>query len=1283
MKRMTPMLKTLALLVSVLTLTSQLGLGATKIWTNSASDMLWSTTGNWTANGKPGTGDTVLFTNLATTGTSGALGASNNIVDAGFANSINNLQYMNTNGFHNTRVTNTLFIKGIAAGSSSTLTSSGNAIAVGSGSADDGATTKVYATIQGGSLNVSNRTGYMVIRQWSATGGAHAATLDLSGLDNFTATLADIYIGYDSAGTYTRPGGVLILARTNNITLVDTGTDYHLGYAYLAASSTPVSNRLGQVNFFNVDQMRFGGPKCSVGAYFDFNAGLVSPSVKFRGTNSIDRQTAWAIGDNSPLSGSGSTASLGYVDFTRGSVDALVDTIYAGRGGSGSYGGVATGTLTFGGGSTNLSTINVNTLEIGYQVNTAAIGSGTVNVQSNGTLVVNKDVRLALLNAGTQIPSGTLNINGGKVTVAGNVVAGGGTSTLTITNNGSLDLKPAGDTVAGNISVNTLNVGVANITNYNTLTVSNITVRAPATTFTVYTGEALAPAGVGVGTTLPVTGNLTLTNATLKLDIGSPSDQVTVSGALEIDGTNTVLISPIAGFVAGSYPVMTYGTSFTGDPTNNLVAVSSNPGIRYNFSFDTNTANTLMLNVGGAPASLTWSGDGAGNVWNLTSATNWNASTEMFYNLDNVTFDDSGSTNPTVNLVGTLTPGSVTVGGTTAYTFAGTGKLSGPNGLVDNSTGTLTILTTNNYSGLTFIGGGATLQFGDGTTANGGSVGTGEVQNNSTLILKPLSYQTIAGVVSGGGALTKTGPGITVLYGTNTFSSPLTIEAGTLRAGSTAALGDINVATTITNTGTLDIGGFNLGSEPIIVSGAGVSGAGAIVNSGATQGNALNNVTLAGDTVFGGPNRWDLSGLSQSSTEPGLRANGYKLTKVGTNQVSITSYNTNWVWNTDVGDIDVQAGILSIQAYVTLGANTNTMTIRSNAAVEFCHTGPMLTDKPISMTNGCIQARYFGSGYPPYVDLSGPITLNGSNVFDVFATTMNMIVDGEIGGSGSLVKGIGGHAEGGNVSTGVGTLVLMASNSFTGDLRVQTGSLVLSNTASVTKAANIVMAGGTLNAGLRTDGTLTLASGQNLKGNGTILGIVNSPVNTTVAPGSSSTAATLTVGDSTTLRGTTLMDISKTNTTLAADKIVVTNSLDLGGTLTVSLTSNTNLVTGDKFTLFSATGGYLHGFTTVNLPAISGLVWTNMTAIDGTIQVLYAEPSVRPTLTNTVVGNQLTLAWPTNYLSYVLKGQTNPVTVGLLNDPAAWGAVPGVSGNQVTLPIDPANGTVFFRLLKQ
>jgi hypothetical protein len=56
----------------------------------------------------------------------------------------------------------------------------------------------------------------------------------------------------------------------------------------------------------------------------------------------------------------------------------------------------------------------------------------------------------------------------------------------------------------------------------------------------------------------------------------------------------------------------------------------------------------------------------------------------------------------------------------------------------------------------------------------------------------------------------------------------------------------------------------------------------------------------------------------------------------------------------------------------------------------------------------------------------------------------------------------------------------------------------------------------------------------------------------------------------------------------------------------------------------------------------------------------------------------LTLGWPASYTGYSLEGQTNPPGQGLT---ALWFAVPGVSNNSISFPLDSAAGSAFYRLV--
>jgi prepilin-type processing-associated H-X9-DG protein len=60
-------------------------------------------------------------------------------------------------------------------------------------------------------------------------------------------------------------------------------------------------------------------------------------------------------------------------------------------------------------------------------------------------------------------------------------------------------------------------------------------------------------------------------------------------------------------------------------------------------------------------------------------------------------------------------------------------------------------------------------------------------------------------------------------------------------------------------------------------------------------------------------------------------------------------------------------------------------------------------------------------------------------------------------------------------------------------------------------------------------------------------------------------------------------------------------------------------------------------------------------------------------------GNQLTLSWPADHTGWRLQSQTNSITVGIRTN---WVDVSGsTTTNQVLVPINPTNGSVFYRMI--
>ena len=167
----------------------------------------------------------------------------------------------------------------------------------------------------------------------------------------------------------------------------------------------------------------------------------------------------------------------------------------------------------------------------------------------------------------------------------------------------------------------------------------------------------------------------------------------------------------------------------------------------------------------------------------------WRDSSGKFYNLDSVTFNDTGSAAPAVNVVGTIIPGAITVNNSVKdYTFGGSGAISGGTALSKLGTRTLTLAGTgtNTFTGpITVSGGGLTIA-GTGGASLPGSVtvgpgtsltvaGSGAVTLSGALNLNPggtLTYNRSDSVacicaLSGGGSFIQQGTGVLSLTADN------------------------------------------------------------------------------------------------------------------------------------------------------------------------------------------------------------------------------------------------------------------------------------------------------------------------------------------------------------------------------------------------------------------------------------------------------------------------------------------------------------------------------------
>lgn len=307
----------------------------------------------------------------------------------------------------------------------------------------------------------------------------------------------------------------------------------------------------------------------------------------------------------------------------------------------------------------------------------------------------------------------------------------------------------------------------------------------------------------------------------------------------------------------------------------------------------------------------------------------------------------------------------------------------------------------------------------------------------------------IAGVVQGAtGGLIKTGPSILTLGAANTYGGDTSIQAGIVRLNNNAGLGSEAGGTTILSGATLDIRGFRTGAtggEPIFVSGAGVGGAGAIINTGAAQTTAARNITLQGNTTFGSTARWDIRDTGGAAT---FNMNGFTLTKVG--GADFVLVNTGVV---NGGSVNVNTGVFRVEGSTVFTAPGQTITVNSGATLDFYATSAAHNVNIAS--SGTVSAS--SSGAPT---ISGSVNLVGNSTL---AANVNLTLSGQVTGGGVLTK------------TGGGALILTNNaNNYTNTTNVNAGALritqpnALGTTGGVTNVAT--------GAALELSNAVTLAS---------------------------------------------------------------------------------------------------------------------------------------------------------------------------------------------------------------
>ncbi|MGO4392827.1 autotransporter outer membrane beta-barrel domain-containing protein [Variovorax sp. M-6] len=305
--------------------------------------------------------------------------------------------------------------------------------------------------------------------------------------------------------------------------------------------------------------------------------------------------------------------------------------------------------------------------------------------------------------------------------------------------------------------------------------------------------------------------------------------------------------------------------------------------------------------------------------------------------------------------------GNVTNNGTLAFNrsddVAFGGVISGTGTVTKLNNATLTLTGANSYGGGTALKGGQVtvghntalgsgpLAMDEGTTlgfaTNGLNLANAVVLTGThdPIVDTGAFTETLSGVISGGGALTKNGTGTLVLSGANTYTGATTVAAGTLRAGAVNTLSAASAHTVATGA-TLDTSGLNqrvaaltnIGTVSLVSAAAGST----LTTSGAYVGNAgllRLGTALAGSASVSDRLVLDGAGASASGSTTiqitniaGLGAlttgNGIEVVG-GRNGATTTAQTTKSAFSLAGGHVDAGAFEYRLYAADLLGAGEN------------------------------------------------------------------------------------------------------------------------------------------------------------------------------------------------------------------------------------------------------------------------------------------------------------------------------------------------------------------------
>lgn len=930
-------------------------------------------------------------------------------------------------------------------GSGSALGAAGSNLTVNGGTLDLRGQSLTVGLLTGssGGLITSNTAGSIIITASSASSGVFAGSL----------TNGSGMLGLTKSGA-----GTLSLTGSNSYT---GGTVVNAGVLSVASSDAlPGWNASGEVTVNSGGQVAVGN------AFSDADVTtMLSTGSNFRAGSSIGFDTS--AGNRTYAANLGDTAQ-GPLGLVKAGANTLVVS------GSNSH--------------TGGTTITAGTLQVG---NISAIGPASGSITLNGgTLDLNGySVTAGLLSGGTAGTISTSSAAGSTLTVgssgssiyAGVIANGSGTVGIVKQNAGVLTLSNTASTYSGVTTINGGTLDVARLASGGANSsigaasnaAANLVINGGVLRYTGATAQStdrLVTVGLN-GATFDSSGSATVvfSNMGSVAFAGSANRTITFAGTY---GAGNNQFGALIANSGGTTSVLKTGTGTW------LLGVNNGPNNTYTGS-TTILAGTL---IGGAWNNQQGFGNTSAIYLGDTSGTN-NATVQFgtgvataFTSVPIVVQSGNTGTATIVNFTNNSIQGSVTLGsanssgksvvirniGDFRWTPNFNNVIQDPTGLVAGTAGTVIfdnadtagdsanwrINAANTFTGDTRLLSGSltvsnanafqnsTLDLGfagdtgavvwNQTSTLGGLKGTRNLDTTGRVLSIGNNNQTTSysGVLSGSGGLTKIGTGMLTLSGSNTFTGATTVSAGTLSVGHAAALG-ASGGNLIASGGVLDLGGFGINRSGT------VSFTGGTVRSG----------TLTNDTVaFDG----------QAGTVSAALAGAAGLTKSGAGTLSLTGLNSY------AGGTVVNAGVLAVASKDGLpGWNVaDKLTVNSGGGVA-------------------VGADFADADVATMIATGSNFRAGAAIGFDTTAGDRTYTANFANSPQGAL----------GLTKSGVNTLTMSGSNSYTGPTRINAGTVAFTHADNQTLSGTISGPGSLAKSGT---GTLTLSAAPTLTGTVTI-----------------------------------------------------------------------------------------------------------------------------------------------------------------------------------------------------